>query len=293
MPIKTVAIVGSGFMGSGIAQVVSQAGCNVRLIDTSEISLAKAHAIIGWSLEKLASKNLVKEPVEAIFSRIVCTTDYGAASDVDLAIEAIYEDVELKQELFGQLDSLCSPDTILASNTSTIPITKLAAATKRAERVIGTHFFGPVPLMRLVEVIPNPATLPEVTDAVMAFARFVGKNPVLVKKDIPGFLMNRIFGAMSCEAMRLVEESAGTIVDIDQGMCDGFNLQAGPLAISDLAGLDICANAFSIMHEIDPARFPEIPEILKRLVREGKLGAKTGEGFYLWSPQGKRMGPAF
>ncbi|GMU91357.1 MAG: 3-hydroxybutyryl-CoA dehydrogenase [Candidatus Hydrogenedentota bacterium] len=291
--IQRIAVVGAGFMGSGIAQVCAQAGYTVALIDTSSAQLSRARRSIEWSVVKLESKALLDETAAKVLERIATSGELDAARDADLVVEAVFEDVDAKLGVFRVLDDLCGPDAILGSNTSTIPITRLASATRRPERVIGVHFFGPVPLMRLVEIIPHAGTKETVVEATVAFGRAVGKNPIVVKKDIPGFLMNRIFGVMACEAIRLLEDGAGSIEDIDQGMCDGFNLRVGPLCIADLAGLDIALNAFRVMHELDPARIPAPPALLEKLVRAGKFGAKSGEGFYRWAENGKRMGPAF
>ncbi|MCL4691514.1 MAG: 3-hydroxyacyl-CoA dehydrogenase family protein [Candidatus Hydrogenedentes bacterium] len=293
MEFQKIAIIGSGFMGSGIAQVCAQAGYQAVLVDIDELRLEKALESVEWSVGKLVSKGALKESMDTILGRIETASSYDAACDADLLIEAVYEEVNLKEKVLSELDEVCGLDTVFASNTSTIPITKLAAATNRANRVIGMHFFGPVPLMRLVEIIPNPQTTDEVVQAALEFARSVGKNPILVKEDIPGFLMNRIFGAMTCEAIRLLERGAGSIEDIDNGMCDGFSMHVGPLCIADLAGLDVSLNAFNVMHALDPDYAPVAPELLHRLVSEGKLGAKTGEGFYRWDEFGKRLGPAF
>lgn len=293
MTLETVAVIGAGFMGGGIAQVSAQTGHRVVLIDLDETQIEKARKGIAWSLDKLISKKLIEGSVEEIMARITWGTSYGLASDADIVIEAVYEKVEVKQDVLAKLDAVCAPRTILASNTSTIPITLLSASTKRSDRFVGTHFFGPVPMMRLVEVIKGEGTSEATLEAAVAFARALGKNPIVVRKDIPGFLMNRIFGVMGCEAIRLVEEGAGGIQDIDQGMVDGFNLRMGPLGIADLSGLDIAYNAFRVMHELDPGRMPVPPALLERLVREGKLGMKTGEGFYKYDAAGKRLGPAF
>ncbi|MCC6696117.1 MAG: 3-hydroxyacyl-CoA dehydrogenase family protein [Candidatus Hydrogenedentes bacterium] len=293
MSIQTVAVVGSGFMGSGIAQVCAQSGFPVCLVDIDEQRLAHAQKSIRWSVEKLVSKGVVADAVDEVLGRVSTARHLEAAAEADLAIEAVYEQIALKQEVFAQLHHLCKAEAILASNTSTIPIAKLAQATKRPDRVIGMHFFGPVPLMRLLEITPNPRTDEAVTQSIVDFAYAVGKNPILVRQDIPGFLMNRIFGAMACEAIRLVERGAGSIEEIDQGMCDGFNMRVGPLCIADLAGLDISLNAFNVMHGLDPEYLPKAPALLERLVREGHLGAKSGQGFYIWDENGKRRGPAF
>jgi len=293
MGIKSIAVIGAGFMGSGIAQVCAQSGFSAVMIDVDEKRLTRARRSITWSVEKLASKGALPDSTESVMQRITATLSLDAAKDADLVVEAVFEEIDLKLRVMEELDALCDPKTILGSNTSTIPITKLAAATQRPDKVIGIHFFGPVPLMRLVEVIPNSKTDEAVTESVLDFTYALGKNPVLVKQDIPGFLMNRIFGAMVCEAVRLVERGAGSIEEIDQGMCDGFNMRVGPLCIADLAGLDVSLNAFNVMHELDPTYTPKAPELLARLVSEGKLGAKSGEGFYIWEDNGKRQGPAF
>ena len=291
--MERIAVIGAGFMGSGIAQVCAQAGYAVTLIDVTEERLGFARNAIAWSLDKLENKEQLDAPASVVADRIQTSTGYSAARDAELVIEAVYEDRETKRNAIRTLDGICRSDAIIGSNTSTIPITQLAAASRHPERVIGIHFFGPVPLMRLVEITPTPTTSQSVIDTVIDFGRSVGKNPVLVKKDVPGFLMNRIFGAMTCEAIRLVEDGVGSIEDIDQGMCDGFNFRVGPLCIADLAGLDIALNAFQVMHDLDPSRMPAPPALLKRMVGEGKLGAKSGEGFYRWEKNGKRLGPAF
>ncbi|MDZ4860826.1 MAG: 3-hydroxyacyl-CoA dehydrogenase family protein [Candidatus Hydrogenedentes bacterium] len=292
MSIHHIAVIGAGFMGSGIAQVSAQAGFHVTLIDLTEARLERARSAIDWSLEKLESKGLLQSSAGNLGKRIKTGTDYNAAREADLVVEAVYEDPSVKLETLRKLDGICRPDTIIGSNTSTIPITTLATASAHPQRVIGIHFFGPVPLMRLVEIIPNPATAAAVVDATLAFTRALGKSPVLVKKDVPGFIMNRIFGAMTCEAIRLAEEGVGTVEDIDQGMCDGFNLRVGPLCIADLAGLDIALNAFKVMHDLEPERMSAPPALLVQLVKDGKLGAKSGEGFYHWADNGRRLGPA-
>jgi 3-hydroxybutyryl-CoA dehydrogenase len=291
MAIQNVAVVGGGFMGSGIAQVAAQSGHAVTLIDPDPQQLEKGRATIAWSAERLHKKKFIPDDADTVLGRINSTNDRSGCADADLVIEAVYEDVAVKHEVLAELDGLCSKNTILASNTSTIPITKLSEVTQRG--VIGTHFFGPVPMMKLVEIIPTETTPLEHVETVTAFCKKVGKNPILVQKDIPGFLMNRIFGAMTCEAMRLVESGAGSVEDIDQGMQDGFNMRLGPLAISDMSGLDIALNAFHVMAELDSEHMTEPPAVLKRLVEQGKLGMKTGEGFYKYDEKGRRLGPAF
>lgn len=291
MNLQRVAVVGAGFMGSGIAQVSAQAGRDVVLVDSQPAQLEKAVSAIGWSVNKLAEKGKLSEDPTLVQKRIRTSGDLGAISDADIAIEAIYEKIDAKLELLRKVDSLISRDAILASNTSTIPITTLSEASARPERVIGIHFFGPVPLMKLVEIIPTAKTDAGVVESVMAFTRDLGKAPVLVRRDIPGFVMNRIFGAMACEAIRLLQEGVGSVRDIDEGMQNGFGMVMGPLAIADLAGLDISLNAFKVMAQLDPTIMPTPPKLLEDLVAQGHLGAKTGRGFYHWEG-GKRVRPA-
>jgi 3-hydroxybutyryl-CoA dehydrogenase len=279
-------------MGGGIAQVAATAGHAVTLVDVDEKALARGMDAIRWSVEKLARKGLITDDPQTVMNRLTPSDSLDGASGADLVIEAVYEDVSVKRELFARLDGIAKPGAILASNTSTIPITTLADSTQRPGQVIGLHFFGPVPLMRLVEIVMAKGTTEEVLEASLAFVKGLPKNPVVVRKDIPGFLMNRVFGAMVVEAMRLVEDGAGTAADIDRGMCDGFNMRQGPIAIADAAGLDITLNAFTIMHEYEPDRFQKCPALLEKLVAQGKLGRKTGEGFYKWDSEGRIIGPA-
>ncbi len=291
MTIRRVGVVGAGFMGTGIAQVCAQAGLDVVLVDSVETHIERACATLAWSLNKLAEKSLLREGVETILARITTGTSCDLCRDADLAVEAVFEDIVEKKDVLHRLSLVCAPTAIIGSNTSTIPIARLSEFVDHPERAIGIHFFGPVPLMKLVEVVPHAKTNPAVTQTVLDFTESLGKNPVLVKQDIPGFLMNRIFGVMVIEAIHLVASGAGTVADIDQGMCDGFNMRVGPLAIADAAGLDIMLNACRVMYKLDPLRMPEPPALLVDLVSEGKLGAKTGQGFYRWEGT-KRLEPA-
>jgi 3-hydroxybutyryl-CoA dehydrogenase len=290
MELSRVAVVGAGFMGSGIAQIAAQAGYDVTLVDSQPGQLEKALGTIGWSLNKLHEKGKLLDDPAHIGKRIQTAGALSAVADADIVIEAIYENIDVKLALWQQVDAVVRKEAIRASNTSTIPITKLSEATEHPARMIGIHFFGPVPLMKLVEIIPTEQTDADVVDTVMDFTRKLGKSPVLVRKDIPGFIMNRIFGAMACEAVRLLEEGIGSVSDIDEGMQNGFGMIMGPLAISDLAGLDISYNAFKVMAQLDP-KMPAPPKLLEQLVAQGHLGAKTGRGFYYWE-NGKRVRPA-
>lgn len=279
-------------MGGGIAQVAATAGHQVTLVDVDDKALARGMDAIRWSVEKLARKGQINEDPHAVLGRLTPSAELSGTAEADLVIEAVYEDVSVKKELFTRLDGIAKPEAIIASNTSTIPISSLAESTQRPGQVIGLHYFGPVPLMRLCEIVMGNETTEETLEACLAFVKGLPKNPVVVRKDIPGFLMNRVFGAMVVEAMRLVEDGAGTAADIDRGMCDGFNMRQGPIAIADAAGLDITLNAFTIMHEYEPDRFQKCPAILEKLVSQGKLGRKTGEGFYKWDREGRIIGPA-
>ena len=291
MPLQRIGVIGAGFMGTGIAQVCAQAGYQVVLIDVQQRHLERAQTTLAWSLNKLAEKGILKEDPETVLSRIAPSTSREVCAGSDIILEAVFEEEGTKREVLSSVGTICAAPAILGSNTSTIPITRLAQAAPSPERLIGIHFFGPVPLMKLVEIVAHPGTSPSVVETTLEFVRALGKNPVVVKQDIPGFLMNRIFGVMTIEAIRLVESGAGSVADIDQGMCDGFNMHTGPLAIADAAGLDILLNACRVMHELDPGRIPEPPGLLVRLVKGGNLGVKSGQGFYRWEG-GKRQAPA-
>ncbi|MBI4560039.1 MAG: 3-hydroxyacyl-CoA dehydrogenase family protein [Candidatus Hydrogenedentes bacterium] len=290
MQIQTVAVVGAGFMGSGIAQVCAQAGRGVALVDVDEARLTKAREGIAWSVGKLVSAKRIEDSVETVLGRIRTGTSLDLVRSADLIIEAVYEEVPVKQAVLNKLEPYCAPHTIIGSNTSTIPITVLSLATQRPDRVIGTHFFGPVPLMRLVEVIPTPKTSEETLNTILEFTRTLGKNSIVVKKDVPGFLMNRVFGVMLTQAVHLLEIGAGSAEDIDRGMCDGFNMRMGPLGIADLAGLDIALNAARVMHEYDPQGMLPPSPLLEKMVKAGKLGKKSGEGFFKYDAEGKKVG---
>lgn len=292
MEVKKIAVIGAGLMGSGIAQVAATAKYDVMMTDMTEERISKALDSISWSLKKFAEKGKITEPADAVFARIQTATGPEAAADADLVIEAVFEKVEVKLELLGELDGICRPGAVIASNTSTIPITLLSKALGNPEKCIGMHFFSPVPMMTLLEIIPTERTSQDTLDTALEVGQAMGKNTIVVKKDIPGFLMNRIFGQMVCEAVRLVESGAGSVEDIDTGMCQGFAMRMGPLAIADLAGLDISLHAFSNIHDLDPEGIPAPPELLKRLVSEGKLGRKSGEGFYRYDEKGKNLGAA-
>ena len=281
-------VVGSGLMGSGISQVCAQAGIEVILSDVSPVALEKARKTMAWSVGKLAEKGKISENCETVMQRITTTSDYTLGKDADLAIEAIFENMELKQEIFKKLDQICSPRTLIASNTSSIPITELAAVTQRPEKVLGIHFFSPVPMMQAVEVIKGVSTTEETLQAGKDFVIKIGKEPIMVNRDIAGFVINRINFPSSIEAMKLVEQGVATIEDIDKGLRLASGRKMGIFETGDMVGLDVTYGAMmSTYRETgDPRFYP--PLLLRRKVKAGHLGRKTGRGWYTYNEDGSR-----
>ncbi|MGD9975242.1 MAG: 3-hydroxyacyl-CoA dehydrogenase family protein [Desulfatirhabdiaceae bacterium] len=288
MDIQNVMIVGSGLMGSGIAQVCAQAGVSVILNDVSRPALDKALKTIEWSVGKLVEKGKLSENTDTILSRIVTSCDYESGRNVDLAIEAIYENLELKQEIFRKLDQTCDAGTLIASNTSSIPITELAAVTKRPEQVLGIHFFSPVPMMQAVEVIKGVSTSDDTARTGKAFVKKIGKEPIMVNRDVAGFVINRINFPSTIEAMNLVEQGVATVEDIDKGLRLASGRKMGIFETGDMVGLDITYGAMMSMYTEtgDPRFYP--PLLLRRKVKAGQLGRKTGKGWYDYNPDGTR-----
>ncbi|HEX6578654.1 MAG TPA: 3-hydroxyacyl-CoA dehydrogenase family protein, partial [Jiangellaceae bacterium] len=272
-----------GLMGSGIAQVAAQAGWQVVLQDVSDDALLRGREGIERSTARFAEKgHLSTEDRAAALDRITTTTEIDAAADADLVIEAAFEKIEVKQEIFRTLDRICRDGTVLATNTSAIPITTIASATGRPEKVVGTHFFSPVPLMELCELVRGLHTSDDTLAAARSFAESVGKTCVVVNRDVAGFVTTRLISAFVVEAVRLYESGVASAEDIDTACRLGFGHAMGPLATTDLTGVDVLRQATSTIYAEtgDPKFFP--PETLSRMVAAGDLGRKTGRGFYTY-----------
>ncbi len=280
MEIKKVSVIGTGTMGAGIVQAFAQAGRQVMMKSRSEASNAKALAKISKSLSKLVEKGkMAQEEMDAVLANIIPTTDYQAIADSDLIIEAAVEQMDLKVELFQMLDSICKPETIIATNTSSLSITGIAAALKRDTQVIGMHFFNPAPVMKLVEIIKGQKTSDEVFNAIFALCQEIGKTPVAVN-EAPGFVVNRILIPMINEAVGILADGVATKEDIDAAMKLGANHPMGPLALADLIGLDVCLAIMEVLHtEFGEDKYRPHP-LLRKMVRANLLGRKTSEGFY-------------
>lgn len=283
MPINSVFVAGAGLMGSGIAQVIAaNALTSVFLYDLSEEFLQKAISRIKKNFDKYVEKGLLSAEfaLEAI-SRITLTTSLDDAHSVDLVIEAIVENIETKKELFAKLEGICKPETIFASNTSSLPITKLATATKRRDKFAGMHFFSPVDRMKLVELIKGFETSSETLEIISEFAKKLGKE-ISSSQDYPGFITTRLGMVLMNEAAFCLFEGVGTAEDIDKGMKLGYNHPIGPLALADAIGLDICLSILDIMYEeYRDSKYRACP-LMRKLVSAGHLGKKTGRGFYLY-----------
>jgi 3-hydroxybutyryl-CoA dehydrogenase len=280
---RKLAVIGAGLMGSGIAQVAAQAGWQVALRDVTGEALARARGAIEASYARFATKGtLSDDEARAALGRITVTTDLDAAGDAEVVVEAVFEQLETKREVFTALDAVCRPGTVLATNTSAIPVTQIAAVTSRPESVVGTHFFSPVPMMRLCELVRGLKTSDQTLAAARSFAEDIGKTCVVVNRDVAGFVTTRLIAALALEAVRLVETGVATAEDVDTACRLGFGHAMGPLATLDLTGVDIMVNAARNVYAEtrDPKFFP--PELLARMVAAGDLGRKTGCGFYTY-----------
>ena len=278
-----VFVLGAGTMGAGIVQAFAQKGCEVIVRDIKDEFVQRGLAGIAKGLDKQVARGKMTEEVKVeILSRISGTTDMKLAADCDLVVEAAIENMKIKKEIFAELDGICKPEAILASNTSSLSITEVASATKRADKVIGLHFFNPAPVMKLVEIIKGIATSQETFDSVKALAVEIGKEPVEVA-EAPGFVVNRILIPMINEASFILQEGIASVEDIDTAMKYGANHPMGPLALGDLIGLDVCLAIMDVLlSETGDSKY-RASSILRKYVRAGWLGRKSGKGFYDYS----------
>jgi 3-hydroxybutyryl-CoA dehydrogenase len=282
MEIKTVGVVGAGTMGNGIAQVAAQVGCNVVMRDIEDTFVERGMK----NIDKFLSRSVEKGKLEAgekdvILARIKGTTELSQLEDADFVVEAVIEDLDLKKSVFKELDECCRPEVVLASNTSSMSLTEIAAATSRPDKVCGMHFFNPVPLMKLVEVIRGYATSDDTVAIATALAKRMGKVTVEVKKDSPGFIVNRIMIPHMLEAIKIVEEGIASIEDVDTAVKNGLNYPMGPFELMDLTGIDIAYFVTEYFYkELNKESKWVSPNLLKTMIRAGKLGRKTGSGWY-------------
>ncbi|WP_460445413.1 3-hydroxyacyl-CoA dehydrogenase family protein [Angustibacter aerolatus] len=278
---QRVVVVGAGLMGSGIAQVSAVAGHDVVLRDVTDEALARGRAGVEQSLNRFVAKDRIsRDDADAALARITTTTDLDVVAEADVVVEAVFESLEVKTGVFTELDRLARPGAVLATNTSAIPITQIAAATARPESVVGTHFFSPVPMMQLCELVRGYKTSDETLATARAFAESVGKTVVVVNRDVAGFVTTRLISALVVEAVKLLESGVATAEDIDTACRLGFGHPMGPLQTADLTGVDILRNASrNIYTETQDEKFAP-PETLNRMVTAGDIGRKSGRGFY-------------
>ena len=288
MDIKQISVVGAGTMGSGIAQVCAVAKYKVTLIDVETAQLDRARQVIQDSLNRFARKDKLIETVDSIIDRIEYSQNLNSCGGADLVVEAVYEDVEIKTDTIRKISQIVSETAVIGTNTSAISITTLAAAAANPERVIGIHFFNPVPMLKAVEVVRGLETSDITLATSTRFIASLGKQPIAVARDIPGFLLNRINLPSNLEAIRLVEQGIATIADVDQGVKLAFGRPMGIFELGDLVGLDVTLNACDAIYaETKDAKYLP-PVLLRRMVKAGRLGKKTGKGWYDYASDGTR-----
>jgi len=282
MQVNKLGVIGAGTMGNGIAQLAAVIGCDVIMRDISGDFVERGIKNIDSFLSKSVEKGkLQADEKVSIMGRIKGTTDMSDLKDVDFVIEAVLEDLDLKKKVFQELDELCRPEVVLASNTSSMSITEIAAATKRPDKVCGVHFFNPAPLMRLVEIIRGYETSDETVATATDIAKKMGKVTVEIKKDTPGFIVNRVMIPHFIEAIKIVEEGIATIEDVDTAVKNGLNYPMGPFELMDLTGIDIAYFVMEYFYkELNKESKWSSPGLLKSVIRAGKLGRKTGAGWY-------------
>ncbi len=292
MEIKKIFVAGAGLMGGGIAQVCAQAGYDVTMRDLTEEILEKSLKAIHWSVGKLVEKGRVKGSTDEIMGRIKTSTDLSGAADADFVFEAIIENLEAKREIFKELDRICPQPTILATNSSAIPVTEIAEATQRVPKVAGTHFFSPVPMMKAVEIVKGLGTAEQTIEIADKLCRSLGKETIRVNRDVAGIVLNRINFPSTIEAIKLVETGVTTVEDIDRGMRLGFGRPMGPFETADMTGLEVGFNAMMVVYRETRDEKFHPPMLLQRKVKLGHLGRKTGIGWYKYDENGKKLGPA-
>ena len=278
--MKKIGVLGTGTMGAGIIQVCAQKGYEVVMRARRETSIEKGLATVKKNLDKMVAKEkMTQEEADEVYGRIHGSTDINIIADADLVIEAATEDMEAKKALFAELNEICKPETIIASNTSSLSITEIAVASGRPDKVIGMHFFNPVPAMKLVEIIPGLTTSEETKATILELTEILGKTPVEVQ-EAPGFVVNRILIPMINEGIGIYADGLASVEGIDTAMKLGCNHPMGPLELGDLIGLDVCLAIMNVLYtEFGDSKYRPHP-LLKKMVRANKLGRKTGEGFY-------------
>ena len=277
---EVVAVVGAGLMGAGIAQVAAQVGYEVRLFDVEAPALDRGLEAVKRSTSRLVEKGQLDVSTEDVLARIRPTTELSDLADAFIAVEAVFERLDVKQAVFRSLDAVLGPGAVLATNTSALPVTQLAEVTSRPDRVVGTHFFSPVPLMALCELIRGAQTSDETLAVAREFAEAVGKTCVVVNRDVAGFVTTRLMSALVVEAAKLVDDGVATPADIDVACRLGFGHAMGPLETVDLVGLDVMVDAADNIAAESPGTTFQVPEMLREMVRQGRLGRKSGRGFY-------------